>query len=68
MRVSKLMPRVWFDSVEDAIQCGALGIRISSDADQAEYDETIAKLEADAGEAAETSSDDPEAEPEGTVG
>lgn len=35
MRVNKLLPRVYFESIEDAMQCGAVGIRISSEADEA---------------------------------
>ncbi|MEA3042330.1 MAG: hypothetical protein QOH47_168 [Sphingomonadales bacterium] len=47
MRVSKNLPRVWFETVEDALQCGALGIRITGEADQAAYDESMARLKAE---------------------
>ncbi len=63
MRVSKKMPRVWFDSVEDAMQCGALGIRIASEAELSEYDEVMAKLEAE-NQVAATAPDEPVAEDE----
>lgn len=36
MRVHKMLPRVWFESVDDAIQAGAVGIRIGSEAEEAE--------------------------------
>lgn len=60
MRVKKNMPRVWFDSVEDALQCGALGIRITTEPEQAEYDESMAKLKAQAEAEAEPEGDAPE--------
>lgn len=44
MRVNKLLPRVYFESIEDAMQCGAVGIRISSEADEADlksYEESL---------------------------
>ena len=47
IRVNKKMPRVWFDTVEDALQCGALGIRIATDVEQVEYDEAKAKRAAE---------------------
>ena len=42
-RVNKKMPRIWFETVEDALQCGALGIRIATDVEQVEYDAAKAK-------------------------
>ncbi|WP_421853792.1 hypothetical protein [Novosphingobium sp.] len=52
MRVNKLMPRIWFESVEDAMQAGAVGIRIHSEADRSELKELEERLakEADASE------------------
>lgn len=48
MRVNKLLPRVYFESIEDAMQCGAVGLRISTEAQRAEleaYEKSL--LEAD---------------------
>jgi hypothetical protein len=55
MRVRKSMPRVWFETVEDAHQCGATAIRITTDADQADLDalNQSIKAEREAAEAAE---------------
>ncbi|MGB3796374.1 MAG: hypothetical protein WA957_08720 [Alteraurantiacibacter sp.] len=42
--MNKLLPRVYFESIEDAMQCGAVGIRISSEADEADlksYEESL---------------------------
>lgn len=36
MRVNKLLPRVYFESVEDAMQAGAVAIRIHSETDRQE--------------------------------
>lgn len=47
MRVSKHMPRIFFETVEDALQCGALGIRIASQAELAEYEEATARMRAE---------------------
>lgn len=38
MRVRKAMPRVWFETVEDAHQAGAVAIRITSPEDKEAYD------------------------------
>ena len=37
MRVNKLLPRVFFESVSDAYQAGAVGIKISSQEEDAEF-------------------------------
>lgn len=47
MRVNKKLPRVWFESVEDAHQAGAVGIRISSEAESEQYQNLIETLEAE---------------------
>lgn len=46
MRVRKSMPRVWFDSVEDAMQAGATALRIKSEDEQAEYEAFLAEHKA----------------------
>jgi len=46
MRVRKQMPRVWFDSVEDAQQAGASAIRISTAAEEEELEALIQAGEA----------------------
>lgn len=38
MRVNKMLPRVFFESIEDAFQAGAVSIRIGSAADEAELE------------------------------
>lgn len=45
MRVNKLFPRVWFETVDDAKQAGATAIRIASDTEQEQYDAAFAKDE-----------------------
>jgi hypothetical protein len=47
MRVNKKLPRVWFESVEDAHQAGAVGIRISSEEEGEQYEKLIKSLEAE---------------------
>lgn len=47
MRVRKSMPRVWFETVEDAVQAGATAIRIKSDDEQAEYSAFLAQHKAE---------------------
>jgi hypothetical protein len=45
MRVNKLFPRVWFETVDDAKQAGATAIRIASSTEQEQYDAAFAKDE-----------------------
>lgn len=53
MRVNKLFPRVWFETVEDAHQAGAAAIRITNDADLAEHEAIMAAFTAEQAEPAE---------------
>jgi len=70
MRVSKNSPRVWFESVADAHQAGAVGIRIASEAEEAEYEELLKEIssedaadeEGDASESTERSENNKAAE------
>lgn len=47
MRVNKLMPRVYFETVEDAMQAGAAAIRIGSEGDSKAYAEFLDRLAAE---------------------
>jgi hypothetical protein len=38
MRVNKMLPRIFFETIEDAYQAGAIDIRIGSAAEEAELD------------------------------
>lgn len=68
MRVNKLMPRIFFETVEDAMQAGATAIRMGGEEDRRAYEEFIARLAAEAEEAAEAQTasegDDSAASPE----
>jgi hypothetical protein len=46
MRIHKLMPRVFFESMSDAHQAGATAIMISNEAEQEEHDALKAQLSA----------------------
>jgi hypothetical protein len=59
MRVHKLMPRVFFESVSDAHQAGATAIMISSEADKEEHEALKAKQSSAAHD-----DEDPQAEEE----
>jgi len=58
MRVSKLMPRVYFETVEDALQAGAAAVRIVSDEDSKAYSEFLERLSAEEA-SKESGADDP---------
>lgn len=62
MRVDKRAPRIWFESVADAHQAGATGIRITSQAEGDAYEELLKakREEAAATEAAEEADAQPE--------
>ena len=45
MRVNKKLPRVFFETIEDAHQAGAVGIRIGSEDEERQLDEYNRKLE-----------------------
>lgn len=47
MRVNKMLPRVFFETVEDAHQAGAVDIKISSEAEEAEFREYNERLSAE---------------------
>lgn len=52
MRVNKVLPRVFFDSVEDAMQAGAVGIRIGNEVEEAEleaYERSLSEADDDEG-------------------
>ncbi len=58
MRVDKRAPRVFFESVADAHQAGAMGIRINSDKDLAEHEALMrAKAEQEVEAASEAVTD-----------
>jgi hypothetical protein len=59
-RVSKKMPRVWFDTVEDAHQAGATAIRIRTTEEAQEYDNLLRGM--DEGDAADEAPGEPSAE------
>jgi hypothetical protein len=47
MHVNKLLPRIYFESVDDAHQAGAVGIRIHSEAEEDEYRRLMESLNED---------------------
>jgi hypothetical protein len=47
MRVNKMLPRVFFETIEDAYQAGAVGIRIGNSKDEAELQSYLKTLESD---------------------
>jgi hypothetical protein len=64
MRVSKHLPRVFFETVEDAMQAGAAAIRVGNERDRKAHEEYIARKAQEALAASEEADelDEPTAE------
>ncbi len=60
MRVNKLMPRVFFETVEDAMQAGAAAVRIATEEDSKAYHEFLDRLAEEEAPAEPEESEDPE--------
>lgn len=62
MRVNKKLPRVYFESISDAHQAGAVGIRISSEAEEEELTSYNRQLEEAEGQDTEAHEPPPDEE------
>ncbi len=62
MRVNKLLPKVFFETVADAHQAGAVGIQIGNEAEEAEYREYNERISREADELVDSDEIEPKSD------